>query len=92
MSATSPTLHNPVGWFEIYVQDMAREFRKNPGYKDLHVLLVRDVTTGNAGIDYLSESGQSVWFPVDGFLSKPFDINKFLPEIEKVIEKRIMKN
>ena len=24
MSATSPTPHNPVGWFEIYVQDMAR--------------------------------------------------------------------
>ena len=75
-----------------YVQDMAREFRKTPGYKDLHVLLVKDIVSGNAGIDYLSEKGETIWFPVDGFLSKPFDVNKMLPEVERVIEKRIMKD
>ena len=41
------------------VQAMAREFRKNPGFKDLHVILVKDVNSGSAGVDYLSEDGKS---------------------------------
>ncbi|HQH18643.1 MAG TPA: response regulator [Bacteroidales bacterium] len=70
------------------VQDMAREFRKNPGFKELYVLLVKDIVSNNAGIDYLSENGKSIWFPVDGFLSKPVDVNKLIPEIEKILKKR----
>ncbi len=70
------------------VQEMAREFRKNPGFKDLHVLLVKDIITGKAGIDYLSEKGKTVWFPVDGFVAKPVDPGKILPEIEKVLTAR----
>ena len=75
-----------------YVQDMAREFRKKDSYKDLNVLLVKDIATGNTGIDYLSEEGKTIWFPVDGFIAKPFDINRFLPELERIIEKRTLKN
>ena len=70
------------------VQDMAREFRKKQGLKDLYVLLVKDIVSNNAGIDYLSEDGKSIWFPVDGFLSKPVDVNKLIPEIEKILKKR----
>lgn len=67
------------------VQEMAREFRKNPGFKDLHVLLVKDIATGKAGIDYLSEQGQSLWFPVNGFIPKPVDPSKLMPIIDKIL-------
>jgi CheY-like chemotaxis protein len=67
------------------VQAMAREFRKNPGFKDLHVILVKDITTGKAGVDYLSEDGRSIWFPVDGFIKKPVDAKKVLPEIKRIL-------
>jgi len=68
------------------VQSMAREFRKNPGFKELHVLLVKDINTGKAGVDYLSEDGNSIWFSVDGFLRKPVDANKVVPEIKKILK------
>lgn len=67
------------------VQAMAREFRKNPGFKDLHVILVKDINSGKAGVDYLSEDGRSIWFPVDGFVRKPVDAKKILPEIKKIL-------
>lgn len=67
------------------VQAMAREFRKNPGFKDLHVILVKDINTGKAGVDYLSEEGKSIWFPVDGFLRKPVDSKKIIPEIKRIL-------
>lgn len=67
------------------VQAMAREFRKNPGFKELHVLLVKDINSGKAGVDYLSEDGESIWFPVDGFLRKPVDAKKVIPEINRIL-------
>ncbi|MCX7862470.1 MAG: response regulator [Bacteroidales bacterium] len=67
------------------VQAMAREFRKNPGFKDLHVLLVKDINTGKAGVDYLSEDGKSIWFPVDGFIRKPVDAKKIVPEVKRIL-------
>ena len=67
------------------VQAMAREFRKNPGFKDLHVILIRDVNTGQAGVDYLAEDGSTIWFPVDGFLRKPVDPKKLPGEVKRII-------
>jgi len=67
------------------VQAMAREFRKNPGFKDLHVILVKDINTEKAGVDYLSEDGRSIWFPVDGFVRKPVDAKKIVPEIKRIL-------
>lgn len=67
------------------VQAMAREFRKNPGFKDLHVILIRDITTGKAGVDYLSENGDTIWFPVDGFLRKPVSSSALVPEIKRIL-------
>lgn len=67
------------------VQDMAREFRKDPNYKDLQVLLVKNVTDGSAGIDYRTESGESVWFPVHGFVRKPVDASRILPEVKRLL-------
>ncbi|OFY34380.1 MAG: hypothetical protein A2W91_15940 [Bacteroidetes bacterium GWF2_38_335] len=67
------------------VQEMAREFRKDPNYKDLQVLLVKNVTTGEAGIDYRTEKGESVWFPVNGFVRKPVEAARILPEIKRIL-------
>jgi len=67
------------------VQAMAREYRKDPSYKELQVLLIKDILSNNAGIDYRAENGESIWLPVDGFLRKPVDAAKLLPEINRVL-------
>ncbi len=67
------------------VQEMARQYRKDPNFKDLRVLLVKNIKDGTAGIDYLDEEGKTHWFNVRGFIRKPVDANKILPEIEKHI-------
>jgi CheY-like chemotaxis protein len=70
------------------VQAMAREFRNDPNYKELQVILIRDIVTGNSGIDYRAEDGRSVWVPVDGFVRKPVDRSRVLPEIERLLAKK----
>jgi len=65
------------------VQDMAREYRKDPNFKDLQVLLVKNITDGSAGIDYKGEDGKTYWFPVRGFIRKPVDAAKIKEEIAK---------
>lgn len=67
------------------VQAMAREYRLDESYKELQVLLIKDILSGNAGIDYRAENGDSIWLPVDGFLRKPADAKKLLPEIKRVL-------
>lgn len=68
------------------VQAMAHEFRKDPNYKDLQVLLVKNIETGTAGVDYRSETGETVWFPVDAFVRKPVDVTKLIPEVKRLLE------
>ncbi len=70
------------------VQAMAREYRNDPNYKELQVILIRDIVTGKAGIDYRSEDGNSVWVPVDGFVRKPVDKDRILAEIDRVLSKK----
>ncbi len=67
------------------VQEMAREFRRDANFADLNVLLVKNVSDGTAGIDYKTDDGASVFFPVGGFLTKPIDGAKLLSEIEKLL-------
>lgn len=71
------------------VREMAREFRLDPKYKELQVILMKDIVTGKAGIDYRTEDGKNVWLPVDGFLKKPVDSNKLLPQINELMEKKV---
>lgn len=73
------------------VQAMAREFRNDPNYKELQVILIRDIVTGNSGIDYRAEDGRSVWVPVDGFIRKPVDKTRVLPEVQRILAKRAEK-
>jgi CheY-like chemotaxis protein len=68
------------------VISMARELRKNPEYKELEVLLIEDPKTKKAGIDYRTKDGKNVWVPVDGFLHKPVDSKKLLPEINRLVK------
>lgn len=70
------------------VQAMAREFRNDPNYKELQVILIRDIVTGNSGIDYRAEDGRSVWVPVDGFIRKPVDRSRVIPEVERILNKK----
>jgi len=67
------------------VQDMAREFRQDPKYTELQVILLKDIVTGNAGIDYRAEDGKSIWLPVNGFLRKPVDSSKLLPILSNLL-------
>jgi CheY-like chemotaxis protein len=67
------------------IQEMAREFRKDPNFKDLQVILIKNIEDGSAGIDYKAEDGTSHFFPVRGFIRKPVDAQKILPEIAKYI-------
>lgn len=69
------------------VQAMAQQFRQNPDYSDLRVILVKDLVTGNAGVDYLNEKNEAVWFPVNAFVKKPVNATVLIPEIEKLINK-----
>jgi DNA-binding response OmpR family regulator len=70
------------------VQEMAREFRQDPNYRELDVLLIKDVVTGNAGVDYRSEEGPSIWLKVDGFLRKPVEAEKLVAEIKNLLQKK----
>lgn len=70
------------------VQQMAWEFRQDPKYKELQVLLIKELSSGNAGIDYLSEQGENIWVPVNGFLKKPVDSSSLLPVITNLLEKK----
>jgi len=72
-----------------YVQAMAREFRKDPEYKELNVILLKDVVTDNAGIDYKSEDGTTIWLNVDGFLKKPVEISTLIPEVKRLLNSKV---
>lgn len=67
------------------VQAMAQQFRQDPEYSDLRVILVKDLVTGKAGVDYLNEDNQAIWFPVNAFVKKPVDAAVLIPEIENLL-------
>lgn len=67
------------------VHEMASQFRQDYNFKDLQVILVKDIVSGNAGIDYKTEDGKTVWVPVSGFLKKPVDPAKLVQEVKLLI-------
>ncbi|MEZ5083118.1 MAG: response regulator [Bacteroidales bacterium] len=71
------------------VREMAREFRQDPKYKELQVILMKDIVTGKAGIDYRNDDGKTIWLPVDGFMTKPVDSKKLLPAIKELLAKKV---
>ncbi len=75
--------------FEVFVTqqrsvaDMVGEYRNDPRYRELQVILLKDQLSGDAGIDYRTEDGRSIWLPVKGFVRKPVEAARLLPEIRK---------
>ncbi len=69
------------------VQAMAQQFRQKPEYSDLRVILVKDLVTGKAGVDYLNNDNEAIWFPVSAFVKKPVNASILIPEIEKLLNK-----
>jgi CheY-like chemotaxis protein len=67
------------------VQDMAREYRKSSEWKDLDVILVKNITDKSAGIDYKAEDGKTVFFHVDGFIKKPVNADNLIPEMKRIL-------
>lgn len=67
------------------VQDMAVEFRKNPAYKELRVLLVNNLVNDVKGVDYLTEDGKSIYFNVDGFLKKPVSPESLVAAVKDAV-------
>ncbi|MCF6240116.1 MAG: response regulator [Bacteroidales bacterium] len=63
----------------------ARNYRSEMNDHDLDVLLVENLKTGKAGIDYKNEQGEIVWLPVDGFISKPVNAKKLIEAINRVL-------
>ncbi len=69
------------------IQDMAREFRKDPEFKSLQVLLIKNLANGLNGVDYMDENNRNVYFEVDGFLRKPVTSEQLIPEVKKMLYK-----
>ncbi len=42
-----------------------RGFRKNSECEELCLILMKDISAGKAGVDYLSEKGKFISFPID---------------------------
>jgi hypothetical protein len=51
----------------------------------MKVLLIKDMASGKAGIDYLSQDGTNKWVDVDFFIPKPVDKEKLLKAIKYCI-------
>ncbi len=67
------------------IQTMVREYRSDPNFKDLGVLLLKNIENGKAGVDYKNADGESVYFPVNGFIRKPVQADVLLPEVKKAL-------
>jgi hypothetical protein len=68
------------------IRDMAYEFRKNPEFKDLQVLLIKNLANNLLGVDYMNENGMNVYFEVEGFMRKPVKAANLLSEVHHFLQ------
>ncbi len=68
------------------VIDMAKFMRNQAQYKELDVLLIKDINSGRAVIDYRTSDNQSHWLEVEGFLKKPAEADYLINTIRKWIK------
>ena len=64
---------------------MVLEYRQTENASGLEVLLVKNQVSGEAAIDYINPEGNSIYFPVAGFLAKPVNPEKLLKEVERIL-------
>lgn len=68
------------------VIDMAKNMRTQAQYKELDVLLIKDINTGKGGIDYRTNDNKSHWVEVEGFMKKPIESSILLNTINKILK------
>jgi CheY-like chemotaxis protein len=61
------------------------ELRNSMNDEELKVLLVQNPYTGEAGIDYFDEEKKNVWVSISGFIKKPIESKKLLPQVAKFL-------
>lgn len=64
---------------------MVHQYRKSMNDKELRVVLVRNIDTNSAGIDFIDNDGKTLWIDVNGFIKKPVIANTLLTEIERIL-------
>jgi len=67
------------------IQKVADIYRNDNNYKNMKVLLIKDMASGKAGIDYLNQDGTNKWVDVNFFIPKPVDKEKLLKAIKYCI-------
>jgi len=68
--------------------EMARELKNDPQFKNMPILMLTGVKD-KTGIDFKSTAGDPTWCPVDGFLEKPVGPDILLPEVAKLLSKKV---
>ena len=64
----------------------ARNYRSEMKDNDLDVLLVENIKTGKAGIDYKDEQGKIQWIEISGFIPKPVKAQNLLEAVNRVLK------
>lgn len=67
--------------------EMARELKKDPGFKDMPILLLTGVKQ-ETGFDFESAAGDPQWCPVDGFLNKPVEPESLISEVSRLLQEK----
>ena len=68
--------------------EMARELKNDPQFKNMPILMLTGVKD-KTGIDFKSTAGDPTWCPVDGFLEKPVGPDILLPEVARLLSKKV---
>lgn len=64
--------------------DFSRKLKRNEKYKDIPILMVTAVSE-KTGFQYSPDMGDSSWLPVDGYMTKPVDMNELVKKIEALL-------
>jgi hypothetical protein len=64
------------------VQDEIKQYRNNPEYQELQVLIFDDKTSRKVVVDYRKEDGSTECFEVDGFFKKPVNPKEVIAKIK----------
>ena len=63
-----------------------RELKKDPGYKDIPVIMITAVKE-KTGIDFKPVAGDESWLPVEEFLDKPIEPDVLLTKVKALLQK-----
>lgn len=67
------------------VYDMAKDMRNKAQYKELDVLLIKDLSTGHGCVDYKTADNKSHLIKVEGFIKKPIESEYLINTVNKLL-------